>query len=197
MNNSTQKSRKFFVDEKPIPPSGHRWMIKLWKKLILLLPGLFLVFVIQAQPLKTFEVKMNNDSISYLSIESKRVYNASEATANKQFLDFVLLNSKGVIEWYNLSGKDEKTARSVQGSATKIAAISFDREQFDQCRTTEDLKRMTAYKTSNSFSHFAVLKNTDTYIQPCFIYEKENGQRGLMFVTVLDEKSFRIEVKGE
>lgn len=197
MNNNTQKSRKFFIDEKPAPPSKNRLMTILWKKLILLFPGLLLVFVIQAQPLKTFEVKMNIEAISYLSIEAKRVYNTSEATANKQLLDFVLLNSKGVIEWYNLSGKDEKTPRSVQGNATKIAPISFDREQFDQCRTVEDLKRMTGYKTSSSFSHFAVLKNSDKYIQQCFIYEKEDGKRGLVFVTVIDGSSFKIEVKGE
>lgn len=197
MKDNAKKSPKFFIEEKPAPPSRKQMITIIWKKLMFLLTVLLLVVSIQAQPLKTFTVKMNIDSVSYLSIQSKRVYSTSEAIANKQFLDFVLLTNQGVIEWYNLSGKDEKIAKAVQGSATKIAAISFDRDQFDQCKTVEDLKRMTAYKTSNSFSHFAGIKNSENYIQHCFIYEKENGQRGLLFVTAQDDRSFKIEVKGE
>ena len=56
---------------------------------------------------------------------------------------------------------------------------------------------MTGYISTNSFSHFAVVRNSNDYYQRCFIIEREDGKRGLIFVTATGGNTFKVEVKAE
>lgn len=154
-----------------------------------------------AQDLQKADFNLKTDSISYISISQAKVYAGAAAITHKQSLDFALIPTADAgiksLEWYNLSAKDGKTPKEVQGTGTKISAVSFDREQFDKCTTAADLKRMTGYLSSNSFSHFAVIRNSSSYYQHCFIFEKENGKRGLLYITINKNDELVIETKAE
>ena len=100
------------------------------------------------------------------------------------------------IEWYNLKPDNEKAPAAVWGAQTKIAAISFDQDQFIKCKTVADLKRMTGYLSTNALSHFAVVRNSENFYQRCFIFEREDKKRGLIFVTVAG-KNWTVSVKSE
>lgn len=154
-----------------------------------------------AQNLKTFSTTLHPDSLCYLSIKNGKAYTAANAGAVKAVLDLGLIETKNdkssVIEWYNLKPDNEKVPESLCGTKTKVAAISFDRDQFDKCKTVADLKRMTGYISTNSFSHFAVVRSSKDYYQRCFIVEQEDGRRGLIFVTNLDGLTYKAEVKTE
>jgi len=169
------------------------------KNCILSIYIFFIMAVSQAQPLTAFSVTMKTDSISYLSLTNKKVYRSNQAMANKQFIDFALIPFYDEIsprlEWYNLSGKDDKIPASMIGTSTKINAISFDREQFDKCKTNADLQRMTGYITSTSFSHFSVIGYTKEINQHCFIIETAAGKRGLMYVMVVENGTIKVEIK--
>ncbi|MFN8252335.1 MAG: hypothetical protein U0V75_10670 [Ferruginibacter sp.] len=154
--------------------------------------GLFMaVFVcciaVKAQQLKQFELTIPADSIAYISLTQQKVLSSNQAAANKQAADFALVITKDAFgkqaEWYNLSGKDGKTPARVNGTKNGIAAISFDKEQFDHCNSTADLARMTGHITKNSFSHFSGIGNSNGITQHCFIIETEAGKRGLIYVT--------------
>lgn len=163
-----------------------------------LLVCLFISSSLLAQNLKSFSANMRADSLCYLSIKNNKAYTAGQADQVKTVLDlglFVTVNDKSLItEWYNLKPDNEKVPAGLTGTQTKVAAISFDRDQFDKCKTVADLKRMTGYLSSNSFSHFAVVQNTGEYYQRCFIVERQGGIRGLIFVTPLG-KGWKVEVK--
>jgi len=154
-----------------------------------------------AQNLKSFTVTMSPDTASYLSIKNSKAYNSGAAGDVKSVLDFGLFETKGskisVLEWFNLKPDNERVPALLTGTKTKIAAISFDRDQFDKCKTAADLKRMTGYVSTNSLANFAVVRNSNDYYQRCFITEREDGKRGLMFVTTVGDNTIKVEVKGE
>jgi len=154
-----------------------------------------------AQNLKTFSATMRPDSLCYLSIKNSKAYTKDAASDVKSALDLGLFETKAdkssIIEWYNLKPGNEKVPEALCGTKTKVAAISFDHDQFDKCKTAADLKRMTGYLSANSFSHFAVVRNSNDYYQRCFIIEREDGKRGLIFVTATGGNTFKVEVKAE
>jgi hypothetical protein len=153
------------------------------------------------QNLKTFAVTMEADSVSYLSIKNQKVYSPQAASAVKTDLDLGLFKTDAgttkITEWYNLRTNNEKVPASLTGTTTAIAAISFDGDQFNQCRTSADLKRMAGHITTNSLSHFAAVRHSSQYYQRCFIIERANGKRGLLYITELENGRIKVEVKTE
>jgi hypothetical protein len=141
----------------------------------------------KSQALTKFDLTIRTDSASFISITAKKVWSKQAAAAHRQQLELAVISSADGfgqhLEWYNLSGKDNKTPAALNGTSTGIAAISFDKEQFDKCNSNADLARMTGHITKNSFSHFAVISNDKKLTQHCFIIEMENGKRGLIYVT--------------
>lgn len=172
------------------------------KKIISLLVFISIVFAGMAQNLQSFSVNLSvkEGGSNYLSIANKRSYTATEAKSNRSAIDLVLLNtndwSGAKIEWYNMSGKDDKVPAEVRGTATLINAISFDKGQFDKCKTKQDLKRMTGHITNNSFSHFASVGEKEVTYH-CFIVQLENGKRGLIWIDAVEGGSFSVLVKIE
>lgn len=170
-------------------------------KLRALLLLLIIPMIGTAQVLKTFNLTMHPDSLAYLSLKNKKAYTAAKAVTVKADLDLGLIETKtgkaSITEWYNLKPDNEKVPSTLTGTTTKIAAISFDRDQFDKCKTAADLKRMTGYLSSNSLAHFAVIRNSTDYYQRCFIIEKADGKRGLLFVTETGSGRLKVEVKTE
>ncbi|MBK9464084.1 MAG: hypothetical protein IPP02_14360 [Chitinophagaceae bacterium] len=156
---------------------------------------------LSAQTLKTFSVTMQPDSLCYLSVKNQKAYVAGQASGNKAELDLGLFETKSnktsITEWFNLKSDNEKVPASLTGTATKIAAISFDNDQFTKCKTVADLKRMTGYLSTNSLAHFAVIRNSNDYYQRCFIIENAAGKRGLLFVTETGNGHLKVEVKTE
>lgn len=140
---------------------------------------------------------------AFLAIKTKKAFPEPEAAANKQKIDLALLFVKedagSRIEWYNMSGKDDKIPVELRGSRTGIIAISFDRQQYDKCNTVLDLKRMTSHLTINSFSHYALLAdgNTCKITNACFAVNMENGKRALLFVEQSEGCSYKVFVKSE
>ncbi len=157
--------------------------------------------ILFAQNLKSFTVTMSPDTLPYLSIKNSKAYSSSAAADVKTGLDLGLFETKGgkisVLEWFNLKPDNERVPATLTGTKTKVAAISFDRDQFDKCKTAADLKRMTGYLSTNSLSNFAVVRNSSEYYQRCFIAEREDGKRGLIFVTTVGGNTLKVEVKGE
>lgn len=159
------------------------------------------VMVAPGQILKSFSVTMKPDSLCFLSMKNGKAFTAAVATRQKTEMDFGLFatTSEGIttLEWYNLSGKDDKPPVAVQGTASKIVAIGFDRDQFDKCKTAADLKRMTGYLTANSFSHFAVISQGRDINQHCFLFEKTDGKRGLIYVYEMTGRQIKAVVKTQ
>lgn len=155
-----------------------------------------------AQNLQSFTVTLNNKGAgsSYLSIANKKAYTPAEAKTNKTVIDLALItNTTGgtqKMEWHNMSGKDDKIPAELRGTVTLINGISFDRDQFDKCKTNQDLKRMTGHITNNSFSHFASVGEKEiTY--HCFIIQLESGKRALLWIDAVDSNTFKVIVKVE
>jgi hypothetical protein len=153
----------------------------------------------QSQELNKFDLTISTDSASFISITAKKVWSKQAAAPHRQQLELAAIASTDGfgrhLEWYNLSGKDNKTPAALNGTNTGIAAISFDKEQFDKCNSNTDLARMTGHITKNSFSHFAVISNDKKLTQHCFIIEMENGKRGLIYLTEGNEGSINAAFK--
>jgi hypothetical protein len=141
----------------------------------------------KAQNLDSFSITLKPGN--YLSISYKKSFTEAEAKANKSAIDLILYSEKNdgkqKLEWYNMSGKDNKTPKELTGTNTVINAISFDKEQFEKCNTTKDLQRITGHLTNNSFSHFAsisddVAKGINYH---CFIIQIQNGKRALLWIS--------------
>ena len=154
------------------------------KKIILLILLVNIGLSVNAQLLQTFTVKMQPGEDAFLSIKNKKSYSESEAGDVKADLDLALIFIKedagSRIEWYNLNGKDDKVPVSLRGTATKINSLNFDKLQFDKCKTTQDLERMTGYLSVNSYSHFSILANgndCDTLLNKCFVILKQDGKK--------------------
>ena len=155
-----------------------------------------------SQQLAVFNTTMQPGGKSYLSITNKKTYTESEAADVKTTIDLGLILTKDKVspklEWYNLSGKDGKVPDKLTGTSAKINALSFDKDQFDKCKTADDLKRMTGHITPNSFSHFAVVSHTKNEInQHCFIVETINGKRALLWITKGTNDDYKIELKQQ
>lgn len=171
------------------------------KKMFSLLVAISIVFAGVAQNLQGFTVNLSvkEGGCNYLSIANKKGYTATEAKTNKSAIDLVLLSTSSwsgpALEWYNMSGKDDKVPAEMKGTATIINGISFDKDQFEKCKTKQDFKRMTTHITSNSFSHFASVGEKELRYH-CFIVQLENGKRGLIWMDAV-EGGFKVMVKME
>jgi hypothetical protein len=171
------------------------------KKILFSLMFICVAFIGKTQNLESFTVILEIGSNNYLSIANKKAYALAEAISNKSAIDFALIatkrDGKQKLEWYNMSGKDGKTAAKLNGTATRINGISFDKEQFDKCKTNQDLQRMTGYITNNAFSHFASISDDVekgiTY--HCFIIQMENGKRALLWIDATDNNTYKVIVK--
>lgn len=172
------------------------------KKMMFLLAFISIVWLGTAQNLQSFTVTISTKEggSSYLSMTNKKAYAAAAAKANKQSIDLVLLNSNSwsgpALEWYNMSGKDDKVPAELRGTATLINGISLDKDQFTQCKTSQDLKRMTGHITNNSFSHYASVGEKELRYH-CFIVQLETGKRGLIWMDTVEAGGFRVTVKME
>lgn len=144
---------------------------------------------------------MHPDSLPWLSVKKQKAYNKGEAATVKEELDFAIIPTRSgksvTTEWFNMKATNEKVPAHLTGTATKIAAISFDNDQFTKCKTLADLKRMTGYLTTNSLANFAVIRNSPDYYQRCFIIESTDGKRGLLFVTEMGNGTLKVEAKTE
>jgi hypothetical protein len=173
------------------------------KKILSALAFFCIALFSKAQTLSSFTAALQTDGKNYLSITNKKSYSQVEAKANKTTIDLAFIatqdNGKQRMEWYNMSGKDGKIPAEITGTVTLIKAISFDKEQFDKCKTNQDLKRMTGHITNNSFSHFASIgDDTDKEITyHCFIIQLENGKRALLWIDAVDSNTFEVSVKME
>ncbi len=170
------------------------------KKIISLLVCIGVVLISTAQNLQQFTVTLTTQGAgsNYLGIANKKVYSAAEAKTNKEAIDLALLNTSSwsgpKMEWYNMSGKDDKIPAELRGTATMINAISLDKDQFTQCKTNQDFKRMTGHITSNSFSHYASVGEKEVAYH-CFIVQLENGKRGLLWLEAAEGGGFNVVVK--
>lgn len=173
------------------------------KKILSALAFFCIAIFSKAQTLNTFTAALQTDGKNYLSITNKKTYSQAEAKPNKTAIDLALIitpdNGKQKIEWYNMSGKDGKIPAEIAGTVTLINAISFDKEQFEKCKTNQDLKRMTGHLTSNSFSHFATVGDDieKGVAYHCFIIQLENGKRVLLWLDALTSSTFKVSVKVE
>lgn len=156
-----------------------------------------------AQKLVSFTVNLKPEvgTNSYLSISQKKAFTPEEAKSNKSSVDLALIitqnDKRQVMEWYNMSGKDDKIPVDLRGTATGISTLSFDKDQFDKCNTSQDLQRMTGYITNSSFVHFAsITDDLGAGIKyHCFLVQMENGKRALLWLEAVDTKSFKVSVK--
>lgn len=162
---------------------------------------IFFSTVLYAQNLTSFTTRLQAGKNCYLSLKNKKVYAAGEAVAVKNDIDLGLFSTlsdkQETLEWYNLKKDNDKVPAEMTGTSTAVVAIGFDRDQFDKCRTTADLRRTTGYLTRNSFSHFAVIKNNENSYQRCFILEKADGKRALLFVTIGAGNEVTADIKME
>jgi hypothetical protein len=171
------------------------------QKLSLLILSVCIAGSICGQNLKVFTVNMKADSLCYLSLKNNKAYTSATVAAVKDEVDLglfrTLADKNDVLEWYNLRKDNDKVPAHLTGTNTGVVAISFDRDQFDKCKTIADLSRMTGYMTRNSFSHFAVIRNSSSSYQRCFIAETAEKKRALIYVTINPGNSITTEVKTE
>lgn len=162
------------------------------------------VFFCKAQSLDTFSTTLainESGKSDYLSIPLKKSFTEKEAISNKASIDIVLIrkldDKRQSLEWYTMNSKDDLIPTDLIGNNTMINAISFDREQFDKCKTNQDVNRMTGYITKNAFSHFAsVTDNSEQGIKyPCFIIQLENEKRVLLWLDAIDKTHYKVMLK--
>jgi hypothetical protein len=160
----------------------------------------------QAQSLKTFTLTVQPDvskGKAFISIGQQAVYAESEAAANKANIDFMYaLSVSGqdtVKELYNMSGKSSIVPEKIQGTQTGINAISWDKDEWNKCKTSADLKRMAGHISNNSFSFYAVVANNHngSINYPCFIFQLANGKRGVLYVNKGSGNELTIMIKAE
>jgi hypothetical protein len=180
--------------------------IKIMKKTILSIILFASCFAGKAQKLTEFTQTVQPDVSKgkcYISITNKQVYTESEGASVKQALDFVYtLKRDGrdtVKEFYNMSGKSSVVPQKLQGTATGIVSLSWDKDLWNKCVTVADLKRMAGHITNNSFSFYSVIANNHTgeINYPCFVFQLESGKRGIMYVIKADDNAIRVTVKLE
>jgi hypothetical protein len=167
------------------------------KKFLLAGLILFNILATQAQSLSKFTLTMQPGKAAYLSLENKQAYAADAAAAVKSQLDLVLLadTAHRLLEWYNLRPQNENIPAALTGCRTGVAAISFDEDQFEKCKTSADLSRMTGHLSKNSFSHFATISDGAQIDYHCFILLRENGKKALLWISRKDNGVFAVTVK--
>jgi hypothetical protein len=169
---------------------------------------LFLLVALQgtAQKLTPFTVTLQpKESVnSYLSLSQQKAFTPAEAESNKAAVDIALIitpsGNHQVVEWYNMTGKDNKIPEALRGSATGIASLSWDKDLFEKCNTSQDLKRMTGHITNNSFVHFGSITDdleTGGVKYYCFLLKMENGKRALLWLEGIDGAHFKAMVKTQ
>lgn len=168
----------------------------------------FIIVALQgsAQKLNNFTATLQSKeaAASYLSITGKKAYSAEEAKANKSTIDLGLvvtkIDNKLTLEWYNLSGKDEKIPAELVGTKTVISSLSFDKEQFDKCNTQQDLQKMTGHITNSSFVHFASVSDDlekSGIRYHCFLVQREDGKRALLWIEAGENNQYKVFVKAQ
>lgn len=159
-------------------------MKKIFIFILLALLGFLLSFSLNAQQLSQFAVQMQTARSSYLSLDNKQAYAEGEAVAFKTRLDLVLMadSSQHLLEWYNLRMENENIPATVKGTHTGVVGISFDKDQFESCKSRSDLDRMTGHITNRSFSHFAVISEGKVIRYRCFLLLREDGRKALLWV---------------
>ena len=174
------------------------------KKIFTAFLFLSIALSVTAQKLDNFTATLQpkDGTLSYLSVAQKKVYTPAEAKNNKAAIDLALVITKSgnrqVMEWYNLSGKDDKIPMDLRGTATGIAGLSFDKDQFEKCNTSQDLQRMTGHITNNSFAHYASITDdieAGGVKYHCFLIQMENGKRALMWLEAVDANNYKVSVK--
>ena len=165
--------------------------------------SLMFAFSISAQKLVSFtdNLKPEVGTNSYLSITQKKTFSAADAKMNKANIDLALVITKSgnsqILEWYNLNGKDDKIPNDMIGTNTGIASLTFDKEQFEKCNTSQDLQRMTGYITNNSFVHFgSITDDMQAGVKyHCFLIQNENGKKALLWIEDADAGNYKVLVK--
>lgn len=174
------------------------------KHIFIIIVVLAISFFCKAQNLEQFTTTMQcigTTGNSYLNIAQKKSMSETEAKTNKTAIDFALIMAKDwsgeQLQWYNMSGKDNKTPKALNGTATRINAISFDKDQFDQCKTNQDMQRMTGHITNNSFSHYATISDNlkQGVKYHCFIVQLNDGKRALIWVEESEKNEIQLVVK--
>lgn len=162
-------------------------------------------FFCKAQNLIGFTTTLQTTATgkNYLSISQKKSFTQAEAKSNKNNIDLALIitsdNGKSKIQWSNMCGKDTLIPKEMTGTNTLINAISFDKEQFNQCKTNQDLRRMTGHITNNAFSHFASVSDDIEMgtAYHCFIIQSENGKRALIWIDTIDGNTYTVAAKQQ
>jgi hypothetical protein len=177
-----------------------------------MLKTIFTLFLSLIIGLSGFAQKLNSFSVtlqpqagtnSYLSISQKKVFAAAEAKNNKATIDLALVITQSgnnqVMEWYNMTGKDDKIPADLRGTATGVTGLSWDKDLFDKCNTAQDLQRMAGYLTNNSFVHFASITDdlSAGVKYHCFIIQMENGKKALLWLEQIDANNFKVTVKTQ
>jgi hypothetical protein len=159
-------------------------MKKIFIVILLALLGFLLSFSLNAQPLSQFAVTMQTGKAAYLSLDNKQAYAEGDAVAFKTKLDLALMtdSSQQLLEWYNLRMENENIPAAVKGTHTGVVGISFDKDQFDNCKSMQDLERMTSHITARSFSHFAIISEGRNTRYRCFLLRREDGRKVLLWV---------------
>ncbi len=176
------------------------------KKTILSFMVFACFFAGKAQKLTEFTQTLQPDISNgkcYISFSNKQVYTAGEASSAKQVLDFIYaLRPSGqdtVKEFYNMSAKSSVIPERLQGTATGIVSMNWDKELWNKCTTVADLKRMTGHITNGSFSFYSVISNNHTgeINYSYFIFQLASGKRGIVYVVKADRNAIRVMVKQE
>jgi hypothetical protein len=137
----------------------------------------------------------------YISIAKQQAFSEAEATAIKESIDFLyVVNSFGkdaVKKFTNMSSKSEDVPKTMQGTQSRIVAISWDIDLWNKCKTVADLKRMAGRITINSLSYYAEMANNHTskINDPIFIFQTGDGKRGVMYVQKAPGNGIKIAVK--
>ncbi|MGC4100337.1 hypothetical protein [Ferruginibacter sp.] len=163
----------------------------------------FITLCATAQKLESFTATLQpkDGANSYLSISHKKVYTPEEAKSNKAATDLALVitnsNNRQVMEWYNLSGKDDKIPTELRGTAVGISGLGFDKDQFEKCNTAQDLQRMAGYITNTSFAHYgSITDDLDAGVKyHCFLILLENGKRAVLWLEAVDANNYKVTVK--
>jgi hypothetical protein len=172
-------------------------MKKIFIIILMALLGFLLSFSLNAQQLSQFNVSMQTGKAAYLSLDNKQSYAEGDAIDFKTKLDLVLMtdSSKQLIEWYNLRPENENIPAAVKGTHTGVVAISFDKDQFENCKSKQDHERMTGHITNHSYSHFAVVSEGKDTRYRCFLLRGEDGRKALLWVEQKAADQLSVTVK--
>ena len=136
-----------------------------------------------------------------IGIAKQQAFSEAEATAIKESIDFLyVVNSFGknaVKEFTNMSSKSGDVPKTMQGTQSRIVAISWNIDLWNKCKTVADLKRMAGRITINSLSNHVEManKHTGEINDPIFIFQTGDGKRGVMYVQKAPGNRIKISVR--